>query len=293
MSTCPTPPVAAPAALTDRAALERARARAVRLGPALFLHDLAADEIASRLAEINRSFRSIAIVTGFSEPWRAAFPGARIVADAATLDLGPDGFDLVVHAMALHWADDPVGQLVQCRRALHPDGLMIAVFPAGRSLHELRASLAEAEVRLTGGLSPRVLPMGELRNLGGLVQRAGLALPVADVVPVPASYRDIWHLAHDLRAMGETNALAARCRHAARRALFAEAGALYAAAFPAEGGRISATFELVFLTGWAPHESQQQPMRPGSASHRLGDVLAELARGEGTPPAAPTTEESR
>lgn len=280
MSTCPTPivsPAGAPA-LTDRAALDRARARAARIGPALFLHDIAADEIALRLTEVNRTFQNIAIVSGFSEPWRSVFPGAHIVADSAALDLEPGAQDLVIHAMALHWADDPVGQLVQCRRALRPDGLMIAAFPAGRSLHELRSSLAEAEARVTGGLSPRVVPMGEVRDLGGLLQRAGFALPVADVVGVPASYRDILHLAQDLRAMGETNALTARLRRPTRRAIFAEAGALYAATFPAEGGRIAATYELVFLTGWAPHESQQAPLRPGSASHRLADVLAELAR---------------
>ncbi|MFB2595541.1 class I SAM-dependent methyltransferase [Paracoccus sp. p4-l81] len=290
MDTCPPPsprPVAP--ALTDRAALDRARARARRIGPALFLHDAAADEIALRLTEVNRTFTRIAIVAAFPEPWQAAFPGARIVADTQVLDLEPGAQDLVIHAMSLHWADDPVGQLVQCRQALRPDGLLIAVFPAGRSLHELRASLAEAEVGTRGGLSPRVLPMGEIRDLGGLLQRAGLALPVADSVPLRVSYRDLFHLARDLRAMGETNALSARPRHATRRALFAQAAAIYAANFPEADGRIAATFDLVFLTGWAPDPSQQQPMRPGSASHSLAAILDDLARDRdgGDPPACP------
>lgn len=285
MSTCPIPSPAAPAApaLTDRAALDRARARAARLGPALFLHEAAADEIALRLTEVNRTFTAPLIVTAFPDPWRAAFPDARIIPDAAVLDAQPGAHDLVIHAMALHWADDPIGQLVQCRRALRPDGLLIAVMPAGQTLHELRASLAEAEARVTGGLSPRVLPMAEIRDLGALLQRAGLALPVADSVPLRASYRDLFHLAADLRAMGETNALAARLRHPSRRAIFEAAAALYAASFPEAEGRIAATFDLVFLTGWAPDPSQQQPMRPGSASHSLAAVLDQIAR-EREPP---------
>lgn len=282
MSTCPTPlipPQTADApALTDRAALARARARARRHGPALFLHEAVVDEIALRLEEVNRTFTAPAVVTAFAEPWRSTLPQARIVADDAVLDLAEGAHDLVIHAMALHWVDDPVGQLVQCRRALRPDGLLIAAFPGGQSLHELRASLAEAEVRVTGGLSPRVLPMGEIRDLGALLQRAGLALPVADSVPLRVSYRDMFHLATDLRAMGETNALASRVRRPTRRALFAEAAAIYAAHYPEADGRIAATFDLVFLTGWSPDPSQQQPMRPGSASHSLASILDDLAR---------------
>lgn len=263
--------------LTDRAALERARARARRIGPALFLHEAAAEELQFRVSGINRTFREIAIVTAFPAPWQKIWPEARIVPDADHLDLGDEPLDLVIHAMALHWANDPVGQLVQSLRALKPDGLMLAVCLGGQSLHELRASLAEAEVRVTGGLSPRVLPMGEIRDLGALLQRAGFALPVADLLPLRASYRDLTHLAADLRAMGEVNALSARPRHASRRAIFTAAQDIYTAAFPAEDHRIAATYELVFLTGWAPDASQQQPMRPGSASHNLSEVLDQLA----------------
>lgn len=175
--------------------------------------------------------------------------------------------------MALHWANDPLGQLVQCRRALQPDGLMIAVLPGGRSLHELRAALAEAEARVTGGLSPRVLPMGEIRDLGGLMQRAGFALPVADSLAQTIEYQDFRALLSDLRASGETNALAGRLRRFTGRGVLAAAGAVYAENFATTAGRLPATAELVFLTGWAPHESQQQPLRPGSAKARLADAL--------------------
>ncbi len=175
--------------------------------------------------------------------------------------------------MALQWADDPVGQLVQARRALRPDGLFLAVFPGGQTLSELRAALAEAETALRGGLSPRVAPMGELRDLGGLLQRSGFALPVADTAPLTVTYRSALHLMRDLRAMGETNALAARDRRFAPRALFARAAEIYHAHFAADADRVRATFELVFLTGWAPDESQQKPMRPGSAKARLADAL--------------------
>jgi SAM-dependent methyltransferase len=258
--------------MTDRAALLRFRTRAAR-APALFLHAEARAEVEERLGMVNRSFTAPAIVTGWPAFWRDLRPDARIVADAAVLDLAPGAHDLVIHAMALHWADDPVGQLVQCRRALRPDGLLLAVLPGGRTLAELRAALAEAEVALTGGLSPRVLPMAEIRDLGALLQRAGLALPVADSVALNASYADALALMRDLRAMGEGNALAARDRRPPPRALFAEAARRYAAAYPAPDGRVRASFELICLTGWAPHASQPQPLRPGSARARLAEAL--------------------
>jgi len=263
--------------LADRDALARNRARACRRsgGPDLFLHDVAADEVHERLKEVKRSFTAPAVVTAFPDPWHRILPGARIVADQPVLDLTPGAHDLVIHAMALHWADDPVGQIIQSARALKPDGLFLAVLPGGQTLHELRTVLAEAEASLTGGLSPRVLPMGELRDLGGLLSRAGLALPVADVVTLPASYRDLHHLAADLRAMGEGNALATRNRIPPNRALFRRAEALYREHFADadDPARLHATYELVFLTGWTPHESQQKPLRPGSAAMRLADAL--------------------
>lgn len=258
--------------LVDSRALDRRRARA-RPDEARFLHDAACDEIKERLIDVNRSFTSPALITAFPELWAEAIPGTKAVAPADILDLAPGAHDLVIHAMALHWAEDPVGQIVQCRRALAPDGLFLCACLGGESLQELRASLGQAEIEVSGGLSPRVAPMAELRDLGGLVQRAGLALPVADSQRLTATYPDLFALMSDLRAMGETNALAARLRHPTRRAVFDRAAALYAEAYPAAGGRIRATFELMFLTGWAPHDSQQAPLRPGSARTRLADAL--------------------
>ncbi len=260
--------------LTDQTALFRNRARALAMpAPALFLHEDVLDEVKERLTEVNRSFTSVAIVTGFPDLWRTAFPQARIVPDNEVLALEPGAHDLVIHAMALHWANDPVGQLIQCKRALRPDGLFLAALFGGQTLHELRACLAEAEAHVSGGLSPRVLPMAEIRDLGALLQRAGLALPVADSFTRQVHYRDVYHLMQDLRAMGEGNALAARLRRPSPRRLFTDAAARYAKAYGAEGGRIAASFELIFLTGWAPHDSQQKPLRPGSAVQRLADAL--------------------
>ncbi|QCO55601.1 methyltransferase domain-containing protein [Pseudorhodobacter turbinis] len=260
--------------LTDTHALTRNRARAMALpAPALFLHEDILAEIKERLIEVNRTFTKLAIVTGFPDLWRKAFPDAHIVADEEVLALEPGTYDLVIHAMALHWANDPVGQIIQCKRALQADGLFLAAFFGGQTLHELRACLAEAEAAVTGGLSPRVLPMGEIRDLGGLLQRAGFALPVADSFIRTVHYRDIWHLMTDLRAMGEASALDARPRRPTRRTMFEDAADRYARGFGVEGGRIAASFEMVFLTGWSPHESQQKPLRPGSATHRLADAL--------------------
>ncbi|MCU0899683.1 MAG: methyltransferase domain-containing protein [Cypionkella sp.] len=255
-----------PPSLTDRHALLRNRARA----SAFFLHDEARAEVQERLVEVNRSFTSPAVVTGFPDLWRDL--GAP-VGDDDILALEPASHDLVIHALALHWANDPVGQLVQCRRALRPDGLFLGLMFGGQTLAELRACLAEAEIEVTGGLSPRVLPMGEIRDLGGLLQRAGFALPVADSFTKTVRYRDALHLMRDLRAMGEANALTARLRQPTRRAVLIRAAELYHARFADPEGRIPATFEFICLTGWAADESQQKPLRPGSAAQRLADAL--------------------
>lgn len=265
--------MSAPPPLTDRQALARHRARALRGDPALFLHQDVACEVQERLTEVNRAFNSPAVVTAFPQVWADILPGARIVPDDEVLALDRGAHDLVIHALGLHWANDPVGQLVQARLALRPDGLLIAALFGGQTLHELRAALAEAEAAMTGGLSPRVLPMAEIRDLGGLLQRAGLALPVADSVTRRVSYADPLRLMADLRAMGETSALAARPRRFTRRAVLADAAARYVAAYGTPDGRITATFEVIFLTGWAAHDSQQKPLRPGSAAARLADAL--------------------
>lgn len=253
--------------LTDRQALMRNRMRAREL----FLQEHAAHDLQSRLSMVNKAFTAPAIVTPFPQVWQGL--DGRVVPDAETLDLEPGQHDLVVHSMSLHWANDPVGQLIQCRRALRADGLLLVASLGGQTLQELRACLAEAEVRHSGGLSPRVAPMGEIRDLGALLQRAGFALPVADSETLEVAYRDAFHLMRDLRAMGEGNALQARLRHPTRRAVFTEAAELYAQHHSMENGRVRATFEVVTLTGWAPDASQQQPLRPGSATNRLSEAL--------------------
>ena len=257
--------------LFDRPALSRHRARAQ--DEALFLHRAAVDEVQDRLSMVNKTFTAPVIVTPFAHIWRDVLPGAQIIADDEVLPLTPGAHDLVIHAMALHWADDPVGQLIQCHRALRPDGLLLLVCLGGETLHELRAALGQAEIEVTGGLSPRIAPMAELRDLGSLLQRAGLALPVADTARLTAEYRDLTHLMHDLRAMGETNSLSGRMKKPTRRAIFDRAQQIYADHFATPQGRLAATFELVCLTGWSPDDSQQKPLRPGSAQSRLADAL--------------------
>ncbi len=258
-----------PPDLTDRNALARNRARA----DAFFLHENAATELQERLAEVNRRFTAPAVVTGFPQFWSAALPDAHLVADVPVLNLTAGAHDLVVHALSLHWVDDIVGHLVQCRRALTPDGLFLGVMFGGQTLAELRACLGQAEAEVTGGLSPRILPMAEIRDLGGLMQRAGFALPVADSTTRTVTYASPRALMRDLRAMGEGNALANRLRHPTRRAVLARAEQLYTATYPAPDHRIRASFEVIFLTGWAPADSQPKPLRPGSAGQRLADAL--------------------
>jgi len=255
--------------LVDRTRLARIRARARDDG--MFLQRAAADEVKDHLEMVNRRFTKIAVVTGFPELWRGYFPDAKIVPDDPVLALEPGAHDLVIHGLALHWANDPAGQVFQCGQALVPDGMFLGVTFAGQTLAELRAVLAETEMELTGGLSPRVLPMAEIRDLGSLLQMTGLALPVADSALRTVTYGNLFALMRDLRAMGEGNALMQRAGPTSR-ALFTRAARKYAEAF-GENGRIRATFEMVFLTGWAPHESQQKPLKRGSATVRLADVL--------------------
>ena len=236
-----------------------------------FLHRAVAGEIAERLTEVKRSFTDPVLIGPQPEVWAEALAGAgvpppRLLSEGDVLPLAEGAHDLVVHALALHWANDPVGQLVQARRALRPDGLFLAALFGG-------AKLAEAEIEVSGGLSPRVAPMGEIRDLGGLLQRAGFALPVADSRRFDVSYATALDLMRDLRAMGETNVLSDRLRRSTRREVLARAAAIYAARFPADGGRIRASFDVIFLTGWAPAPDQPKPLRPGSAQARLADAL--------------------
>ena len=256
--------------LTDRKALALHRARAAR-APEPFLHQAVADALEERLGEVNKSFNAPLLIGHAPAPIRALFPDAPLIDDTPDLVITPATQDLVIHSFGLHWSDDPVGQMVQSRLALQPDGLFLGVMFGGATLNELRASLAEAEAKLTGGLSPRVLPMADLRDLGGLLQRAGLALPVADSQSFTVRYPSLGKLARDLRGMGETNAIADRHR-ITRRALFTEAEAVYQNSF-SDNGYLLATFEVIFLTGWAPAETQPKPLKPGSAQTRLAEAL--------------------
>lgn len=258
--------------LTDRPALLLHRARAAAR-PALFLHEEAAAEVQERLEEVNKTFNAPALIGHITQPIQSLFQGLSAISDDPRLALQPGRHDLVIHGFGLHWADDPVGQLVQSRLAMQPDGLFLGLMFGGATLQELRASLAEAETRLTGGLSPRVLPMADLRDLGGLLQRAGFALPVADSRRLTVRYPDLATLARDLRGMGETNALTKRHKHPPRKALFTETETIYRRNFADDDGYLRATFELVFLTGWAPSDNQPKPLAPGSAKARLAEAL--------------------
>jgi SAM-dependent methyltransferase len=199
--------------------------------------------------------------------------GARLVADEERLPFAYASLDLVVSTLALHWTNDVVGALIQIRRALKPDGLFIGSLFGGATLTELRQSLMSAEAELTGGAGPRVSPFADASDAAGLLQRAGFALPVADVDRVTVRYAHPLKLLADLRAMGETSVLAERHPRALTRAILTRAFVIYAERFAEPDGRIPATFEILTLTGWSPSEIQQKPLRPGSAKMRLADAL--------------------
>ena len=196
-----------------------------------------------------------------------------VIADPDGLPLADGSLDLAVSLLALQWHEDWPGFLAQVRRALRPDGLFLACFVGGRTLHELRAVFTQAEAECEGGASPRVTPFADLRDAGALLQRAGFALPVADVDTLTVRYGSLFDLAADLRAMGATNVLRERSRKPLRRATLVRAAELYAERFSDPDGRVRATFELLWVSGWAPHESQQKPLAPGSAKRSLAEAL--------------------
>ena len=213
---------------------------------------------------------------------RAAAGGSpAIAADEEFLPFAAESFDLVLSCLALHWVNDLPGALVQIRRALKPDGLFLAVLFGLGTLGELRDCLIEAEAEVHGGASPRVSPFADAREGAQLLQRAGFALPVADVESVTVTYPDALALMRELGGMGESNAARARSNRFAGRKLFARAAALYAARHGGSDGRVPARFRLLYLTGWAPHESQQQALRPGSARQRLAEALGTVERPAG------------
>jgi SAM-dependent methyltransferase len=203
----------------------------------------------------------------------AAGYGSAIVHALDQLPYKAESFDAVFSCLSLHWVDDLPGLMMQARHLLKPDGLLLMSLLGGNSLIELRQVLAEAEQEITGGLSPRCAPMADIRDIGGLLGRAGLALPVADSDRLTLNYPHMFKLMADLRGMGEQNAMLARLKTPTRRAVFYRAAEIYQQRFGQADGQIPASFEIVTVTGWAPHESQQKPLRPGSAAQRLATVL--------------------
>ncbi|HEY1943852.1 MAG TPA: methyltransferase domain-containing protein [Roseiarcus sp.] len=287
---------AEPPRLFDRALLATRLRRALLADDrsADFLLRRAAEELADRLSLIKRDFAAAADV-GSPGPHAAevlaargggftlqlaplalaagAGPYARAVGDVESLPLAAESCDLVVSLMALHHVNDLPGALIQIRRALRPDGLFLAALAGGDTLTELRQSLTIAESDALGGAAPRVAPFADVRALGALMQRAGFALPVVDADTVVVRYPDLFALMRDLRAFGAANALNLRSRKPLRREVLARAAAVYAERFADPDGRLRATFETIWLTGWAPHESQPKALKPGSAKMRLADAL--------------------
>ena len=253
--------------------------------------------MAERLGAINRRFargldlhsRAAVFPTlqPFANSWvRTGFAWDRptVVGDDEMLPFVENSFDVVTSVLSLHSVNDLPGTFVQIRRVLKPDGVFIAGLFGGETLQELKLAFAAAEAEITGGVSPHVSPFGDVRELGGLLQRAGFALPVADVERTMVRYRDIARLFADLRALGETNVLVGRRSGFLSRRMLQAVTAEYASRFADAEGRVAATFDIVFLTGWAPHESQQKPLAPGSAKSRLADALGTEEKPTGEKP---------
>ncbi len=293
-----------PMLVFDRALVRKRRERAVLSGDGGdFLFAEVANRLADRLIDVRRSFplgvdlgsrgghmTRAALATGRvgvvyatdASPILAARLGVQAVAaDEEVLPFAPASLDLVVSSLALHWVNDLPGTLIQVRQALKPDGLFLAAIFGGETLWELREILMEAELAVTGGVSPRVSPMADLRDAAGLLQRAGFALPVADRDPISVSYADVAALMRDLGRMGESNAVRLRAPGPMRRAVLGEAARLYQQRHALEGDRVRASFEILYLSGWSPAATQQQPLRPGQATGRLADALGVDEHGAG------------
>ena len=295
-----------PPQIFDRALHRRRLDRAAaQFAGADFLKRRASADLVERLEAVNRRFEmavdlgarsgafaealalspaaekvGFLVQSDLSQALSARLQGPRLVADEERLPLAAGSCDLIVSALSLHWANDLVGALVQVRRALRPDGLFLGAILGGATLTELRQALLEAEVELSGGSGPRVSPFVNSSDAGGLLQRAGFALPVADVDRLSVRYDHPMKLVADLRAMGETNVLFDRPARPLSRAVLGRACEIYSERF-SQNGRIVATFEIVTFTGWAPHPAQQQPLKPGSARVRLADALGAVERQSG------------
>ena len=277
-------PTAAPL-LFDRALLRARQSRACGLGAATFLLDRVAEDMAERLHAVLREFRDGADIGTAGEQVRNLLAGrvgslASIIipdAESSGLGLAPESLDLAVSALALQFVNDLPGVLAQIRRALRPDGLLLAAMIGGDTLTELRQCFASAEAECEGGVSPRVAPSADLREIGALLQRVGFALPVTDVDRVVVRYDNAFALMADLRRMAATNILVERRRMPTRRATLLRMAQLYSERFADSDGRIRATFDVIWLSGWAPHVSQQQPLKPGSAKASLVEAVKRLA----------------
>jgi SAM-dependent methyltransferase len=273
-------PNAAPM-LFDRALLRARQSRASKLDPAMFLLDRVAEDMAERLQAVVRKFDHGADIGTVGEAVRNALtsrigPLAHVDLpdiESDGLALAPESLDLVISALALQFVNDLPGVLAQIRRALKPDGLLLAAMIGGDTLTELRQSFAAAEAECEGGVSPRVAPFADLRDIGGLLQRAGFALPVTDVDRVVVRYDSAFALMQDLRRMGATNILFERRRTPTRRATLLRMAQIYSERFADPDGRIRATYDVIWLSGWAPHESQQKPLKPGSAKASLEEAV--------------------
>jgi SAM-dependent methyltransferase len=294
-----------PVPLFDRALLDARRRRALTgsVAGADFLLRAVADDLIDRLAAVKKRRFDLAVDLGSPTPYLAdALVASGLVArvvrldrleqalggehlgvagDAELLPFAPASLDLVVSALAFHFVDDLPGALIQARRALKPDGLLLGALLGGDTLTELRQSFAAAEAELTGGAAPRVAPFAELRAVGALLQRAGFALPVIDQDRRIVRYDNALHLMRDLRAMGATNALVERDRRPLRRGVLLRAAEIYQQRFADADGRVRATFDVISLSGWAPDESQPKPLKPGSAKARLADALGAVERPAG------------
>ena len=287
----------------DRPLLRERQGRARSRGAATFLVDHVASELAERLAAVLRTFevavdlgtptdalrRALAGTTKIgtliaAEPAAASLDNQflRVAADEEALPFADGALDLVISALALHWVNDLPGTLIQIRRALKPDGLMLAAMLGGETLVELKEAFAAAETEMESGLSPRVAPFADLREVGALMQRAGFALPVVDSDRLTVRYDSAFALMRDLRMMGATNVLSERRRVPLRRASLLRMAGIYAERFADPDGRVRASFEIAWLSGWSPHASQQKPLKPGSAAQRLSDALGakEIPAGE-------------
>ena len=257
--------------IIDKEALARSRVRSDKEDN--FLQKLAVREIKDRLKFIKKRFEKILIICGNPYHWQKNFRGADFISDDEILKFPRTDYNLVIHGMSLHYSNDPIGQLIQCRSFMEKGGLMLGIFLGGQTLNELRYSIASAEIELTGGISPRVLPMIDIRDAGSFLMRAGFALPVADTSVNEIDYQKPLDLLYDLRKMGETNVQKHRLKKFSHRKLFSLASDKYIESQNSKNKRVKATFEFITITGWAPSQDIPKPLKRGSATMSLADAL--------------------